>query len=105
MTIPPEAANLYPEPGTVIDNKYRCERLIGAGGMGAVALATHLIRKAPVALKFMHPGVSIQEGFVERFINEAVAASRIDSEHVVKVFDVGQLQEGTPYLVMEYLEG
>ncbi|HQF25442.1 MAG TPA: serine/threonine-protein kinase, partial [Polyangiaceae bacterium] len=105
MTIPPEAANLYPEPGTVIDNKYRCERLIGAGGIGAVALATHLIRKAPVALKFMHPGVSIQEGFVERFINEAVAASRIDSEHVVKVFDVGQLQEGTPYLVMEYLEG
>jgi serine/threonine-protein kinase len=105
MTIPPEAASLYPAPGEVIDGKYRCERMIGVGGMGAVALATHLLRKAPVALKFMHPAVSVREGFVERFINEAVAASRIDSEHVVKVFDVGQLEEGTPYLVMEYLEG
>jgi serine/threonine-protein kinase len=105
MTIPPEAASLYPAPGEVIDGKYRCERMIGVGGMGAVALATHLLRKAPVALKFMHPAVSVREGFIERFINEAVAASRIDSEHVVKVFDVGQLEEGTPYLVMEYLEG
>ncbi len=105
MTIPPEAASLYPAAGVVIDGKYRCERMIGVGGMGAVALATHLLRRAPVALKFMHPGVSVREGFVERFINEAVAASRIDSEHVVKVFDVGQLEEGTPYLVMEYLEG
>lgn len=73
--------------------------------MGAVLQATHILRKASVALKFMNPEITMREGYVERFLNEAVAASRIDSEHVVKVFDVGQLGDGTPFLVMEYLEG
>lgn len=73
--------------------------------MGAVLHATHLLRKAPVALKFMNPEIVGHATHVERFINEAVAASRIDSEHVVKIFDVGQMPDGTPYLVMEYLEG
>ena len=105
MSSPPEADFPYPAPGEIIDGKYRCERLIGVGGMGAVVQATHLLRKAPVALKFMNPYIATRGSYVERFINEAVAASRIDSEHVVKIFDVGQLPDGTPYLVMEYLEG
>lgn len=105
MTFPSEPAFPYPAPGEVIDGKYRCERLIGVGGMGAVLHATHLLRKAPVALKFMNPEIAGRETHVERFINEAVAASRIDSEHVVKIFDVGQMPDGTPFLVMEYLEG
>jgi eukaryotic-like serine/threonine-protein kinase len=105
MTIPPEAEYLYPAPGEIINDKYRVERLLGVGGMGAVAQATHLLRKAPVALKFMTPEIAARGSYVERFINEAVAASRIDSEHVVKIFDVAQLPDGTPFLVMEYLEG
>jgi serine/threonine-protein kinase len=105
MTLRSEPFSPYPAPGEVIDAKYRCERLIGVGGMGAVLHATHLLRKAPVALKFMNPDIVGQASHVERFINEAVAASRIDSEHVVKIFDVGQLPDGTPFLVMEYLEG
>ena len=95
----------YPQAGEVLDGKYQIERLLGEGGMGAVARATHLLRRAPVALKFMSPAVMMLTGAVERFINEGVAASQIDSDHVVKVYDVGQLSNGAPYLVMEYLEG
>ena len=95
----------YPPAGEVLDGKYQIERLLGEGGMGAVAKATHLLRRAPVALKFMSPAVMSLPGAVERFINEGVAASQIDSDHVVKIYDVGQLKTGAPYLVMEYMEG
>ena len=100
-----ELPNAYPATGEVLDGKYQIERMLGEGGMGAVAKATHMLRRAPVALKFMSPAVMSMAGAVERFINEGVAASQIDSDHVVKVFDVGQLPSGAPYLVMEYLEG
>jgi serine/threonine-protein kinase len=95
----------YPLPGEVLDGKYRIERLLGEGGMGAVAKATHMLRRAPVALKFMSPAVLALPGAVERFVNEGVAASQIDSDHVVKVFDVGRMPTGAPYLVMEFLDG
>ena len=98
-------ASPYPVEGEVLDGKYRVEKLLGEGGMGAVAKATHLIRRAPVALKFMSPAVLALQGAVERFVNEGVAASQIDSDHVVKVFDVGRLPSGAPYLVMEFLPG
>ncbi|MGD0677999.1 MAG: serine/threonine-protein kinase [Polyangiaceae bacterium] len=97
--------NAYPVSGDVLDGKYRVERLLGEGGMGAVAKATHLLRRAPVALKFMSPAMLAFPEAVERFVNEGVAASQIDSDHVVKVFDVGRLPSGAPYLVMEYLDG
>jgi serine/threonine-protein kinase len=99
------APSPYPQPGEVLDGKYRVEHLLGEGGMGAVAKATHILRRAPVALKFMSPAVLSMQGAVERFVNEGVAASQIDSDHVVKVFDVGRLPSGSPYLVMEFLEG
>ncbi len=107
MTQPPQfqQGTPYPQPGEVLDGKYRIERLLGEGGMGAVAKATHLLRRAPVALKFMSPAVLALQGAVERFVNEGVAASQIDSDHVVKVFDVGRMPSGAPYLVMEFLDG
>jgi eukaryotic-like serine/threonine-protein kinase len=105
MQPPFTTASPYPQTGEVLDGKYRVERLLGEGGMGAVAKATHLLRRAPVALKFMSGAVLSLQGAVERFVNEGVAASQIDSDHVVKVFDVGRLPSGAPYLVMEYLEG
>jgi serine/threonine protein kinase len=95
----------YPQAGELLDGKYRIEKPLGEGGMGAVAKATHLLRKAPVALKFMSPAILAMPGAVERFVNEGVAVSQIDSDHVVKVFDVGRLPNGAPYLVMEFLEG
>jgi eukaryotic-like serine/threonine-protein kinase len=73
--------------------------------MGAVAAATHLVRRAPVALKFIDPDQMAKPGWADRFVNEAIVASKIDCEHVVRVFDVGRLPSGAPFLVMERLEG
>ena len=95
----------YPEAGEVVDGKYKIEGYIGEGGMGAVARAQHLVRKAPVALKFMSPAVTYVAGAVDRFVNEAVAASALKSDHVVQVFDVGKLPDDSPYLVLELLDG
>jgi serine/threonine-protein kinase len=95
---------MYPAVGDVIEEKYRIDQLLGEGGMGAVFLATHLIRRAQVALKFMSPTAAVMAEAVDRFRNEAVAASDIDSAHVVKIYDVGKWGE-LPYLVMEFLEG
>jgi serine/threonine-protein kinase len=95
----------FPQPGEVLDGKYRIEHLLGEGGMGAVAKATHLLRRAPVALKFMSLALLSLPDAIERFVNEGVAASQIDSDHVVKIFDVGRMPNGAPYLVMEYLDG
>jgi eukaryotic-like serine/threonine-protein kinase len=102
---PPSASRDYPQVGDVIEEKYRIEAFLAEGGMGAVVKATHLLRRAAVALKFMTPAVRRLPNADQRFINEAVAASRIDSEHVVKIFDVARLPNGTPYLVMEFVDG
>jgi serine/threonine-protein kinase len=93
-------------PGSVLAGKYRVERLLGEGGMGWVVVATHLQLEQRVALKFMH-AVHANEhpDAVGRFLREARAAARIQSEHVARVSDVGTLDNGAPYLVMEYLEG
>src|SRR5215831_14646065 len=103
--LPPSLPYAYPRPGEILEGKYQIEQIIGEGGMGAVAKATHLLRRAPVALKFMNPMYLAVPGAVDRFRNEGVAASQIDSDHVVQVYDVGALPTGAPYLVMEYLEG
>ncbi len=105
MTEASATAQLYPKPGEVVEGKYEIQRVLGTGAMGAVFRATHLLRKAPVALKFMSPAIMDKPGIVDRFLNEGVAASQIDSEHVVKVLDVSKLPNGQPYLVLEYLEG
>ena len=84
----------YP-PGTVLAGKYRVERLLGKGGMGWVVVATHLQLEQRVALKFMHADHAGEHpDAVARFIREARAAARIQSEHVARVFDVGTLENG-----------
>jgi serine/threonine protein kinase len=95
----------YP-PGTILVGKYRVERLLGEGGMGWVVVATHLQLEQKVALKFMHTvHAADHPDAVGRFLREARAAARVQSEHVARVSDVGTLENGAPYLVMEYLEG
>ncbi|WP_394850945.1 serine/threonine protein kinase [Pendulispora brunnea] len=91
--------------GDVIDGKYRIERILGQGGMGVVVRATHLQLEQPVALKFVLPRVAAMDAFRERFLREARASSRLRSEHVARVYDVGTTEGGLPYLVMELLEG
>ena len=94
--------------GQVLDAKYRLERLLGRGGMGAVYLATHLGTERYVALKLIAPQFMRNEEFVERFKREARAAGRLRHPNVVDVTDFGFALAGgesVAYLVMEYLDG
>src|SRR3954471_9517220 len=91
--------------GDVLAGKYRVERVLGAGGMGIVVAARHLQLEQRVALKFLLPEAIKHESAVERFLREARAAAKLKSEHVARVIDVGALDNGAPYMVMEYLEG
>ena len=95
----------FPQSGEVLLEKYAVDGILGEGGMGAVLKAEHLLRRVPVALKFIHPNVIAIPGAVERFYNEAVAASRIANEHVVQILDVDRLPNGVPFIVMEFLAG
>jgi serine/threonine protein kinase len=94
--------------GHVLDDKYRLEKLLGQGGMGAVYLATHLGTERYVALKLITPRLMRSEEFVERFKREARAAGRLRHPNVVDVTDFGFADVGketVAYLVMEYLDG
>jgi eukaryotic-like serine/threonine-protein kinase len=94
-----------PQIGDVIADKYRLEKVAGEGGMGIVYAAEHLVLKQRVAVKVLLPGAMTSEAIVERFTREARAAAKINSEHVARVLDAGSIPNGSPFLVMEYLEG
>jgi serine/threonine protein kinase len=101
-------AEIDPYLGQVLDAKYRLERLLGRGGMGAVYLATHLGTERYVALKLITPQFMRNEEFVARFKREARAAGRLRHPNVVDVTDFGFSDasgEPVAYLVMEYLDG
>lgn len=91
-------------PGDVIAGKFRVERVLGEGGMGYVVAARHLQLGQMVALKFMRAEVCTPE-YKSRFLREARNTVRLKSKHVSRVLDVGALDGGSPYMVMEYLEG
>ena len=93
------------EPGVVLAGKFRIERVLGRGGMGVVVAAHHLQLDERVALKFLLPEALGNAEAVQRFAREARAAVKIKSEHVARVTDVGTLDNGSPYMVMEYLHG
>lgn len=90
-------------PGETLAGKYKIERVLGRGGMGIVVAARHLDLEERVAIKFMLR--SDDPIALERFVREARAAVKVKSEHVCRVLDVGRLDTGEPYMVMEYLEG
>jgi eukaryotic-like serine/threonine-protein kinase len=94
-----------PRSGDVIDGKYVVERECGRGGLAIVLSAMHAGLDQRVAIKMLQPEWAGDGEVVERFMREGRAATRIKSEHVVRVFDVGKHQSGAPYLVLEYLEG
>jgi serine/threonine-protein kinase len=91
--------------GEILAGKYRVERVLGTGGMGVVVVAHHVQLDEKVAIKFLLPAMLRNREVVGRFAREARAAVRIKSEHVARVFDVGTLDSGAPYMVMEYLDG
>lgn len=94
--------------GQVLDNKYRIEKKLGQGGMGAVYLAVHLGTARPVALKIIVPQHMANDEFVTRFQREAKAAGLLRHPNIVNVTDFGFASAGEErmaYLVMEYLDG
>ena len=88
----------------MLDDKYRIERLLATGGMGAVYLGTHVGLRKRVAIKVLNPQLS-NAPMIERFHREAITASQIGHEGIAQVTDLGTSSDGEPFLVMEYLEG
>ncbi len=104
---PPEPEELEPDNlvGEIIDARYRVERLLGTGGMGAVYEAEHIEIGKKVALKVLHPQFSRQADLVQRFRREARAASKVGHPNIVDVTDSGTTENGDAYFVMERLDG
>jgi serine/threonine-protein kinase len=91
--------------GTVIAGKYRVDRVLGSGGMGIVVQATHVGLNQQVAIKLLRDDVARSPELIARFMREAKAAAQLPAEHVARVTDVGQTEQGEPFLVMELLTG
>lgn len=93
------------QPGDVLLGKFRIERVLGRGGMGFVVAVRHVELDELFAMKLMHAEMLSHGEAVERFVREAKAAARLKSEHVARVHDVGRLETGAPYMLMEHLVG
>src|SRR5688572_8162081 len=95
-----------PDPyiGRTLDKRYRVDRLIGRGGMGAVYEAHHIGLDKRIAIKFLLGGGSDAD-MRARFQREARAASKVEHDHVVHLYDVGTDDSGVDFIAMEYLEG
>jgi serine/threonine-protein kinase len=91
--------------GDILAGKYRIEKVLGAGGMGVVVAARHIDLDQRVAIKCLLAHTRTMPEIVERFTREARAAAKIHGEHVARVIDVGRFDDGTPFMVMEYLQG
>ncbi len=94
-----------PVEGDVLGGKYEIEHVLGEGGMCVVMAARHLQLEERVAIKLLRPELSDDAEGIERFMREGRTAIRIRNDHVVHVHDVDVLPSGTPYLVMEHLDG
>jgi serine/threonine-protein kinase len=106
VTPVPQSSFVLPfEPDEIIAGKYRVQKLIGTGGVGFVVAATHVGLDDSVALKFLKPEFATHPEAVTRFTIEARASFKIKNEHVARVLDVDTLPDGTPFIVMELLEG
>lgn len=92
-------------PVELLAGKYRLTRLLGKGGMGAVWEGVHATLGTRVAVKFIDAQYASSQDVRQRFVNEAKAAARLRSKHVVQVYDQGLLDDGRPYIVMEFLAG
>ena len=98
-------ADRIPAPGEIIASKYEVLRVLGVGGMGVVLAARHIQLGQTVAIKFMRGQAAADSAAVGRFQREARAVAALSSEHVAKAYDVGTLETGAPYIVLEYLAG
>ena len=111
VSAPPEPAAAVAflrdfQTGTIIEGKYRVDKILGRGAMGIVAEATHVELREKVALKFLYAkDHSAEEDFRTRFRREAKVSAKLRNEHITRVIDVGIWREKFPYMVMDLLEG
>jgi serine/threonine-protein kinase len=105
MTMPALGSEGLPNVGDLFEGKYRIEKLVGKGGMGAVFAAHHTLLDQRVAVKFLLGDMVSNPEAARRFNNEAKAAAKIKGEHICRVLDFGQSPTGLPFMVMEFLEG
>src|ERR1043165_3308073 len=91
--------------GSVLDDRYRIEAVLGSGGMGRVYRAEHIKIGKSVAIKVLHSDLTRNREASQRFQREAMASGRLDHPNIVGVSDSGVLDTGAHYLVMEVLEG
>lgn len=91
--------------GQLITGRYRVVSRIGEGGMGTVYAARHEAIEKKIALKVLHKEYSANPEVVDRFKQEAISASRIKHNNVIDIFDFGQLEDGSCFIAMEFLEG
>ena len=90
--------------GTLLNGRFRLEEKIGSGGMSTVYKAFDPTLERWVAIKLMHRDISSDPDQLERFRREARAVARLNHPHVVTVIDAGE-DDGTPFIVFEYVEG
>jgi serine/threonine-protein kinase len=92
-------------PGALLAKRYRIEEVIAEGGMGTVYRAFHILLERPVAIKVMREELARAPEAVARFVNEARAAAQLSGPHALRVIDIGRIEGGPPYQVLELLEG
>jgi eukaryotic-like serine/threonine-protein kinase len=93
------------KPGELIQSRYRLIRKLGAGASGAVWHAKNELIDRDVALKVMRPEVAEDDIALQRFFNEAKASGRVRNQSIVEILDLGQAEDGSPFLVFELLDG
>jgi eukaryotic-like serine/threonine-protein kinase len=91
--------------GQTISDRYRIEKMLGEGGMGAVYQAEHTLMRKRMAIKVLHPEMTRLPEVVARFEREAMAAAHIDHPNVVTATDFGKLEDGSFFLALEFVEG
>lgn len=98
---------LVPDPllGALIAGKYRVESVLGVGGMATVYLARSARLDRPVAVKVFRRDLSNDVKLLERFRREATSTRRLAHPNIIEILDQGDMEDGTPFMVMEYLDG
>ncbi len=95
----------HPLIGQVVAGRYRVVEMVGTGGWSFVFRAEHVSLSRTYAVKVLHAHLSNVGDNLRRFQHEAEAASRLNHPNIASVYDYGLLNNGQPYLVMDYLEG
>jgi len=101
---PPRMDAMHIPKGTLISERYRIERRIGAGAFGTVFAANHLLTGQPIALKILSTGMDEDDSGIVRFFHEARVTAQLSHPNTIRVFDFGQDDTGLIYLAMEALK-